>query len=201
VPRTQLREAIACGLHLADHSALRQAVAIRAAVPVATDGLPFVALLARYGHEVPVAAFLGAAALSALDMVSRFMPLLGRAGYAAFSDQSDFAKDRALLVSPIAVPGFLQAMRFLQGEPSAASTRPSASSYALKHLAERQVSVWSDGRCAGPSYVANGELIAAGIYVGRTWAHDVLGSPNIKFDVDLRKLERAGRKAIRTSAS
>jgi hypothetical protein len=201
VPREQLLEAIACGLHLEDHSALRQAVASHAAVPVATDGLRFVAHLARYGHAVPVAAFLGAGALSALDMVSRFMPLLGRSGYAAFSDQRDFAKDRALLVSPISVPGFLQATRFLQGEPSAASSRPSASSYTLKHLAERQVGVWSDGRRAGPNYVANGELIAAGIYVGRTWAHDGLGSPNIMFNVDLKKLERAERKAMCARAS
>jgi hypothetical protein len=200
IPRAQMWEAIASGLHLTDGSELREALAERPARPVATDGQAFIVHLARCGHDVPAAAFFAAGALSALDMVSRFLPLLGRAGFGPFADQRTFAQDRAELVGPVGVPGFLQAMRFIQGLPSAASAPPAASSYALKHLAERQDGVWSDGRRAGPSYVANGEMIAAGMYSGRKWAHENPGSPNILFDVDLRKLERAERKAMRTSA-
>jgi len=68
--------------------------------------------------------------------------------------------------------------------------RPRASIYSLKHRAERHSAAWLDGGRFGTGYVTNGDLIAAGIYLGFEWEHDgAHGSRDILLDVDLRKLE------------
>jgi len=203
VSQEQRREALARGLGLLSSAALQKTIVGRAAGPVEGSGEAFTACLARWDHQAPVAAFYNAAALSALDMVAGLLPLLGRSGYGSFPPGQNLQEgfiyaDRTELAETIAVPGFLQAVNFLQSAPRMFGKRPRASSYSLKHLAERHSSKWSDGSRVGTGYVTNGELIAAGIYLGFQWEHEAAhGSRNILLDVDLRKLERGVQTAAR----
>jgi hypothetical protein len=207
VSQHQRREALARGLGLSSSAALHESLISPAAGPVVGNGQAFAACLARWDHQVNDAAFYNAAALSALDVVAGFLPLLGRSGYGSLppgqtAPDGFVDADRTELAEAIAVPGFLQAVHFLQSAPRMLGKRPRACSYSLKHLAERHSAAWSDGSRVGTGYVTNGELIAAGIYLGFEWEHDgAHGSRDILLDVDLRQLERGERTAARRSAA
>lgn len=208
VSEPHCREAIAKGLGMRDSAALHEAIIGRAAGPVMADGHAFAACLARWDHQVPIATFYNASALSAMELVGHFLPQLGRSGHHRHllpmrGEPEGFPVfDQAELLEPIAIPGFLQAVHFLQGVPRTSGKRPDATSYSLKHLAERHNAKWPDDSRIGTGYVTNGELIAAGIYLGFRWeVDDAPGSRDVLLDVDLRKMERAERTLARRQAN
>jgi hypothetical protein len=102
-------------------AALEKAITSHAAGPIVAHGQEFAACLARWDHQVPAATFYNAVAMSALDLVAKRLPLLGRSGYGPFGPWRTGPKgyadgDPTALVDAIAVPGFLQAVHLLQDE-------------------------------------------------------------------------------------
>jgi hypothetical protein len=69
---------------------------------------------------------------------------------------------------------------WLTGVVMRKTINPNAYSYGLKHLCEREI-----GR-----YVTNGELIAACIHMGLTFAQAGSRSPNVCFNISSRWLKR-----------
>lgn len=204
LPQFARSYAVARGLGFRDGASLQSAIAGRTAGPVDADGQSFATHLVRMDHQATASMFYNAAALSALHLVARFRPLLGRSGYGPIIDQPSDLKDdvdRLALASPVSVSGFLQATAFLQTVRGCLDDAPTANSYALKHIAERRRCSYPDGSRVGTGYVTNGEMIAAGIYVGLNWAPDeARGSRNILFGLNMRRIERMELRGARDSA-
>ena len=85
--------------------------------------------------------------------------------------------------APLAAEGVATAINFLLQCRPVASAR--LSSYGLKHAAER----WG-GRYGMASYIANGELIAAAIFLGLPIARVDPTSPNVAVAVGRQDLAR-----------
>ncbi|SUS06830.1 conserved hypothetical protein [uncultured Defluviicoccus sp.] len=171
-------EAIARGLGFRTNAAAIAAVKSGTPETAQIQGNLFTTYLAYHGFDVPPKLLYHAAAKVALRDVSERLPKLTMWGiglgrprrkqdgrWEDFCDMTaKFQRGRMELVSDGAVESFLTSLAFLARVTPTKTIRKGTSSYWLKHIAENYTSTYPEGEKLGPTYVANGVLIAAALH-------------------------------------
>lgn len=196
-------EALARGLGFRTYAAALAAA--KAEMPIAAHirGDLFKAYLSDHGFDVRPEWLYRAAAKVALRDVSERTPKLTMWGIGVgrprrkedgrwedFRDMNvKFRQDRAELVSDGAVEAFLTSLAFLARVTPTKTIRKGTGSYWLKHIAENYACTYPDGDKLGPTYVANGVLIAAALHAGfkiKTYV-DELGYDDLNVSFNMSK--------------
>lgn len=173
-------EAIARGLGFRTYATALAAVQAGATSRAHVRGDLFVAYLAEHAFAVSPAPFYHAAAKVALRHVWDRTPKLTMWGIGSggprrkedgrwedFRDMNArFKEARAELLSDGAVKPFLASLSFLGRVTPTKTIRKGTGSYWLKHIAENFACSYPEGEKLGPTYVANGVLIAAALHAG-----------------------------------
>ncbi|MDJ1158094.1 hypothetical protein QNA08_07590 [Chelatococcus sp. SYSU_G07232] len=173
-------EAIARGLGFRTYAAALAAVKAETPGTAHIRGDLFTTYLADHGFDVRPKLLYHAAAKVALHEVSKRMPKLTMWGIGVgrprrkedgswedFRDMNaKFRQDRAVLISDGAVKSFLTSLAFLARVTPTKTIRKGTGSYWLKHIAENYACAYPEGEKLGPTYVANGVLIAAALHAG-----------------------------------
>lgn len=173
-------EAIARGLGFRTYAAALAAAKAETPITAHVRGDLFMAYLTDHGFDVRSESLYHAAAKIALREVSERTPKLTMWGIGVgrprrkedgrwedFRDMNaKFRQDRAELVSDDAVEAFLTSLAFLARVTPTKTIREGTGSYWLKHIAENFACTYPEGEKLGPTYVANGVLIAAALHAG-----------------------------------
>lgn len=173
-------EAIARGLGFRTYAAALAAAKAETPITAHVRGDLFTAYLTDHGFDVRSESLYHAAAKIALREVSERTPKLTMWGIGVghprrkedgrwedFRDMNaKFRQDRAELVSDDAVEAFLTSLAFLARVTPTKTIREGTGSYWLKHIAENFACTYPEGEKLGPTYVANGVLIAAALHAG-----------------------------------
>ncbi len=196
-------EAMARGLGFRTYAAAQNAASSDVVTSAIIDGQTFADYLAERQLSVGSEALYQAAAKVALRSVSELFPKLtawgigvGRprrnhAGRLESSSQmsANFQNERKELTDDISVKAFLVSLAFVQLVTPTKSIRPNTGSYKLKHIAENFACTYPEGQKLGPTYVANGVFIAAGLHAGfkmKTYVDD-LGYDHLNVSFNMSK--------------
>ena len=173
-------EAIARGLGFRTYAAALAAVKLETPGTIRVHGDLFASYLADHGFSVQPKQLYHAAAKVALRDVSERTPKLTMWGIGAdrprrkqdgrwedFREMNaKFRQERAELIGDGAVEAFLACLAFLAHVTPTRTIRRGTGSYRLKHIAENYTCTYPEGDELGPTYVANGVLIAAALHAG-----------------------------------
>lgn len=203
VKSTHRCEAIARGLGFRTYAAALVAVRLETPSVVVVRGDLFAIYLADHGFDVPPELIYHAAVKVALRDVSERTPKLTMWGIGVgrprrkddgrWENSQDmnakFRRERAELVSDGAVQAFLASLAFLARVTPTKTIRQGTGSYWLKHIAENYICANPEGNKLGPTYVANGVLIAAALHVGfkMKTSVDEMGYDNLNVSFNMSK--------------
>jgi predicted transcriptional regulator len=184
-------EAMARGLGWNTNAALRAELALRQ-LERSVDDHAFTTYLKKHGFTDSVFDALAEAVVRCKLMVERDAikavmgrePRLTRFGFGIYDEPHkpreqrlrEFEECRAALLSPHGIDEFLRAREFLSYFERRRTINQRASSYGLKHRAEN----FHRDRGTTDSYVSNGALIAAAVYLGFNIRQD---GPNACFNI------------------
>lgn len=193
-------EAAARGLGFQSHAAMRATVKTSGCAHATANWEPFVDYLEQKGFEVDASRFYTSCARVAMDAALLTVPRLtifgidtGRLERNPDGSIETLAQHRervwqarAELRDDDGAEQFLLSLA-LMARIKPIKTISDSSSYWVKHIAENYTCTYPHGTRLGPSYVANGSLIAAAAHAGFV-VREFPDSPNAVFNMSRRSL-------------
>jgi hypothetical protein len=173
-------EAMARALGFQTNGSLRDALGASTPPEVSVSAFAFKEYLTDRGFAIAGTELHRAVAKAALTGIAEQWPRLTIDGFGVgeYSLNADgtwetsrqyrarFDTSRGELISDFALAPFLASLAFLERIERTKTVRPGTGSRWLKHIAEHYECTYPDGEPLGPTYVANGVLIAAAIHAG-----------------------------------